>query len=201
MSSRIVVEVFAEDKAHEAFLRPLIARVVKEEGGVAEVNVRSATGGHPRVKDEYTLFQRSLLKGLFPIPDLIVACIDANCLGHAQAAKEISVKTDSTLQERVLIACPDPHIERWFMADPESFAQVVGTAPQVRKGKCERNYYKKVLVDTIRQADLPAPLSGIEFAVDLVEVMDLFRAGKNDVSLKAFLEGFRQGIRRRISER
>ena len=43
----------------------------------------------------------------------------------------------------------------------------------------------------------PVTLGGVEFALELVEAMDLYRAGRNDPSLKAFLDDFRAILRRR----
>ena len=82
------------------------------------------------------------------------------------------------------------------MTDPEVFAAVVGKPPRIRKGKCERDYYKRALARAVREAGFPAPLSGIEFAQDLAEGMDLYAAGKSDNSLKSFLDDLRRSVRR-----
>ena len=58
MSSLVTVELFAEDRAHEALLRPLIRRVCDEEGKPAEVRVRSARGGHGRAISEFEAYQQ-----------------------------------------------------------------------------------------------------------------------------------------------
>ena len=109
-------------------------------------------------------------------------------IDYDHARREIADRIDPRLRERVVIACPDPHIERWYMADPESFASAVGVPPSVGKGKCKRDIYKAILADTICRAGLLAPLGGIEFAPELVEGMDLYRASRNDKSLKGFAD-------------
>ena len=47
----------------------------------------------------------------------------------------------------------------------------------------------------IAQGGHPATLGGVEFAPELVEAMDLYRAGRNDSSLKAFIDDFRAKLR------
>jgi hypothetical protein len=81
------------------------------------------------------------------------------------------------------------------MADPPSFAQVVGAAPKVGRRKCERDLYKRMLVNTISKAGQVPTLGGIEFARDLTAAMDLYRAGKTEASLKAFVDEARRAIR------
>jgi hypothetical protein len=93
------------------------------------------------------------------------------------------------------VACPDPHIERWYLADPESFKDVVGHRPTIARKKCARDYYKDALAKVVRKAGYPATLGGIEFAQELVERMDLYRAGRNERSLKAFVDDLRGRLR------
>jgi hypothetical protein len=195
MSNPIVIELFAEDYAHEAFLVPLLHRLVQGEGRTADVRVRSSVGGHGRALAEYRLQQRTLLRGGTPLPDLFTVCIDANCKRYAQARQEILQVTDEALSGRAVIGCPDPHVERWYMDDAASFAAVVGRAPRVRQGKCVRDYYKTALARAVREAGHPAPLNGIEFASEIVAGMDLFRAARNDRSLSAFISSVRSVLR------
>ncbi len=82
------------------------------------------------------------------------------------------------------------------MADPESFAMVVGVEPPREKAKCERDRYKQQLIQAIRKGGHIPTLGGIEFAQDLVAAMDLYRAGKNDPSLGACIDACRAAIQR-----
>lgn len=95
------------------------------------------------------------------------------------------------------VACPDPHVERWYMADPQSFAEVVGKVPRLRRRKCDRDCYKEMLTRLVAASGHPSTLGGIESAHDLVEAMDLYRAGKNAKSLKHFVDDLRTLLRRR----
>ncbi len=92
-------------------------------------------------------------------------------------------------QDRTVIACPDPHVERWYLADPESFKEVIGVGPKVSRKKCERDYYKSILQQAILDAGHPPTLGGIEFAREIVENMDFYRARKGERSLNHFLNG------------
>lgn len=194
MSRALVVEIFAEDAAHEAFLVPFAKRLAAAEGLLVDVRVRSAVGGHGRAMSEFALFQKTLMGRPLALPDLVVIGIDANCKNYARAHREIEDQVIPALRECMVIACPDPHIERWYVADPEGFALAIGATPPTRKRKCGRDVYKSVLRETIHRAGHLAPLGGIEFAPELVARMDLFQAGKSDKSLKAFTDDLRSAL-------
>lgn len=191
--SRLVVDVFAEDRAHEEFLRPAIFRIAAEAGVEMSLRVRSARGGHVRAVAEFKLYQDVLDKGVLGenAPDLIVVGIDGNCSTFARKRQEILDAARPALRDRLVVACPDPHVERWYVADPNSFHTVVGHRPEVGAKKCARDHYKNVLSKSVRQAGHPATLGGIEFARELVQAMDLYRAGRNDHSLRAFVDDLR----------
>jgi len=190
MSNPLRIDLFAEDRGHEELLRPLLERLAREQGKDARVAVRSARGGHPRAVAELKLYQKSVLKriGGETLPDLLVVAIDGNCSSFASAQQTIRDALGKEFQDRTISASPDPHIERWFLADLEAFHQVVGAAPAVGKQKCERDVYKRLLAHAVREAGHPPTLGGIEFARELAEAMDYYRAGKADSSLKHFLE-------------
>ncbi|MBI1995895.1 MAG: DUF4276 family protein [Deltaproteobacteria bacterium] len=190
MSSPLTVDLFAEDRAHEEFLRAMLNRISDEQERYLTVRVRSARGGHPRVLEELSLYQKSVLKApeSLSMPDLLFIAIDANCKRWNRARRDIQGTIQSQFAARAIVACPDPHIERWYLADPDSFAQVVGVRPKVGKRKCERDRYKAILSKAIVDAGHPATLGGIEFARELVAAMDLYRAGKAEGSLKHFLD-------------
>jgi len=110
--------------------------------------------------------------------------------------KEIERATIKSFFGKVVAACPDPHVERWFLADPDSFRTVVGYRPVIGRKKCTRGYYKDLLANAIRQGGHPAPLGGVEFAREIVEMMDLYRASTKDRALKAFLDDLRAALHR-----
>jgi hypothetical protein len=188
MSDASVVDLFVEDRAHEEFIKAMISRLAEAENKEVRLRVRSARGGHGQAIESFVTYQRVLLKGLSDIPDLLVVCIDANCSRFNDAKRSIDMKIKDEFTDRTVVACPDPHIERWFMADLTSFQQVIGVAAQPVKKKCERAFYKTILAKAIIGAGYPPTLGGVEFAKELVDAMDLYRAGRAERSLGLFLD-------------
>jgi len=197
MSSAALIDLFVEDRAHEALLDPLIRRIAGDAGVDVDLRVRSARGGHAKAISEFRTYQELLEKGAVrdPAPDLIVVGIDGNCVTFAKKMQKIRQKTRPAFKNRVVAACPDPHIERWFLADADSFHEVVGHRPVVGRKKCVRDHYKQLLGRAIRDGGHPTTLGGIEFERELVARMDLYRAGKADASLKAFADDLRAKLR------
>lgn len=196
MNRVLQIDLFAEDQAHELFLRPLIERVCSDQGVRCRVRVRSARGGHGRALVELQLFQEALAKGATAstLPEVLVVAIDANCTPCIKAHGKIRAIIRPEVFPRVVIACPDPHIERWYLVDPPALEQLVGRRPATVKKKCARDHYKRILRTTIERAGSPVPLGGIEFAPEIVAQMDLFRAGKANGSLKHFLGSLRAAV-------
>lgn len=175
---------------------PLVKRVAAEEAVAVRCRVRSAVGGHPCAMREFESYQRLGERGIFTgIPDVLVVAIDTNCSPFAETRSEIEEATRHELRTLLVTACPNPHIERWFMADLKSFHRVVGHRPALGTAKCERGYYKDHLKDAVRYGGHPQTLGGIEFASALVEEMSLYRAGRADRSLKVFVDNLRARFR------
>lgn len=189
----VVIDLFAEDRAHELFVSALIGRILDEKRVSARLNVRFALGGHGRAVAELGTYQSAVSRGFAGLtpPDLLVVVIDANCQGWVQARNGISARTNPGAAAETVAACPDPHVERWFFADPEAFLQVVGVDRQPGRLKCERDYYKALLREAVLQAGHPPALAGWEFAGDLVRAMDLYRAGRNEPSLGHLIDALR----------
>jgi hypothetical protein len=198
MSDEATIDLFAEDRAHEEFLKAVIHRVAREESKQVRIRLRSARGGHGKALTELRFYQRTALSGglvTSPVPDLLIVAIDANCKSFNIAHREIEENIESNWRSRAVIACPDPHIERWYLDDKTAFAKVIGKQPRVGRKKCERDYYKTALASVITAAGYPATLGGIEFAEEIVQSMDFYAAGKVDRSFKHFLDDTRRLIK------
>lgn len=202
MSKAVVADLFVEDRAHEAFLVPMLLRVARQEKVAVAPRVRSARGGHGRAVRELKLYQELVRRGAgsAACPDLLIVGTDCNCMPFAKKRSEIRGATTPPFSDRLVVACPDPHVERWYLADPDSFKTVVGHGPTVGRKKCARDHYRNALLQAVRRAGHPPTLGGIEFARELVDGMDLYRAGKNDRSLKAFLDDLTNMLRALQSE-
>jgi len=161
----------------------------------------SARGGHARALEEFRLWQESFLKQARQgLPDVLVLVIDANCSGWNAARGQLEAAIDEAVIPHHVVGCPDPHVERWYIADPAAFQQVVGVPPGRDQGKCERNVYKQLVEDAVRAAELPLLTGTADLAPDLVAEMDLFQAGKNQPSLGHFVSDLR-GVLRRLAGR
>ena len=196
MASFIAVGIFAEDQAHKRLLLPLIQRLAREEKVTVRPHVYLATGGHSRAMDEFRLHQRLLERAHNGdrVQDFLVVGIDGNCEAWTKVRQRILEETRAPFSERVVAACPDPHVEHWYLVDSVAFKTVVGCEPRMGRKKCARDYYKSILADTVRRAGHLSPLGGIEFAEELAEKMNFFRAGKESHSLKAFVDDCRSKL-------
>lgn len=199
MPESIRAVLFAEDAAHRAFLEPMLSRVATEERVPMRIDVVSAQGGHARAMGEFKIWHttRTRRPSVVTEADAVVVAIDGNCASFSETRDRIRRATPGHLLDRLVAACPDPHIERWFLADPDSFAGVAGAVPEVGPEKCARDHYKRILVRAVESGGLSVtPGSGSEFARHLVSNMDLYRAGKNCRSLGAFIGDTRALLRR-----
>lgn len=197
MDRPIATDLFAEDRAHEDFISALVQRLAQEEGRNLDLRVRWARGGHGRAISELKLYQLTICRGVpgLALPDMVVVAIDANCKRFSAAAEEIRGALRPELAPLSAIACPDPHVERWYLADPQSFSHVVGSSPVVEERKCRRDRYKNLLRQAVIDGGHIPTLGGIEFARELANAMDLFAAGRGEPSLKAFVDDVRSRLR------
>ncbi len=189
MPDRLTVAIFCEDVAHERLLEALLRRLAREAARAVTIRTAAARGGHGRAIEELRAFQKA-----GPGADLVVVGIDANCTGWNQARGRVASEVDPIRFPRRAIACPDPHVERWYLADPESLKQTLGVRVTSTKRKCARDFYKRRLVEALAKAGHPVTLGGAEFASEIVEAMHFYRAGKNEPSLKHFLDAARQAL-------
>lgn len=189
------VLIFGEDYAHEVVLRTLLERLASEHRISISVQVRSATRGHGRMIDELKAFIKELQRGRASLPDLFLVARDANCLGYNDRRNEIVAALEG-YQGLLAAAVPDPHVERWLLIDPQAFREVLGHGCQPPDKKCDRDRYKQLLADAVRTAGIEPLLGGLEFAEDIVRIMDLSRAELADTSFAHLLRDLRSACQR-----
>jgi hypothetical protein len=194
MPDNLYISAFFEDRGHESFIQPLIDRLAAEKNRKPALNSITARGGHGKVMNELKLYRAAIQSGAMPLPDIIVIAIDANCKSYARTRQETAENLPPHLRDRAVIACPDPHIERWFFADQSAFHRVIGPHPQVKAKKCKQDYYKSILAKAVVDAGYPPGLKGLEFAKDIVNSLDLYRAGKAESSLGHFIQEFQSRL-------
>jgi len=191
------IHLFCEDVAHEEFLRGLLLRLCAQERMEAIIAIRNARGGRGRALSELDLYQ-ALAKSQ-ELPDLLVVGIDTNCSTYAETRDAVEARLDTALFPFHAVACPNPHIELWYMADPVAFERVVGVPPPELVpgcGKEDRNVLKKALAAAIREAGHPVLFGGTQFALEIAQAIDPFRAGKVDAGFRHFVRDVTNALRR-----
>jgi hypothetical protein len=179
------ISMFVEDTAHEDFLVALVQRIANVYNIGIKVKVSSVRGGHEAVITELSQYQRDLQHKGEDLPDLIIVGTDSNCRGFLQREKEVNQAT-SNLADRVISMIPQPHIERWLLLNSEAFRKVFGKGCSVPKRKCDRDRYKRLLLQAIRDTGIVPLLGGIERTADLVNAMDLQHLEQSDRSFRRF---------------
>ena len=190
------VALFVEDNAHQRVVGALLRRLADESGLTVRLDWRSATRGRGRVLHELRRYLNDLARqGGYP--DLIVVATDANCVGLQQRIREIDA---SAALSPVVLAIPDPHIERWLLLDGGAFKSVFGKGCDAPDQKCDRGRYKHQLFEAIHASGTMPRLGGVEFAEDIVQHMDIEGAARADPSFRRFVHELRR-IFRQLADR
>ena len=185
------VALFVEDSAHQKVIGALLRRVADESGLTVWLDWRNAVGGRGRVVQELKRYLKDLTtQGGHP--DLIVVATDANCIGLQQRVREVDA---SAAASPVVLAVPDPHIERWLLLDSAAFKSVFGKGCDAPDKKCDRGRYKHQLFEAVRATGVVPQLGGIQYAEDIVQHMDIERAARADPSFSRFVNELRRAFR------
>jgi hypothetical protein len=190
------VAVFAEDAFHRAFVTPLIERIARECRSEINLQVLSAIGGRPRLFQQLRGVVSRLLREIHDRVDVLVIVTDANCKGENEWRRVVSTVCEGLIEQRpvtLVVLVPDPHVERWMMVDGHAFRHVFGRGCQAPGAKCERDRYKKALLNEIAEAGVDAPLGGLEYAADVVTALDYGRA-RDDPSLSRAVADLRAAL-------
>jgi len=185
------IAAFVEDFAHRQVIGALIDRIAAELDIEVHLDWRNARRGHGMVVRELKEYLRDLGRQ-GNLPDLVVVATDANCKGLLERTRQVPINESPV---SVVLAIPDPHIERWLLLDGAAFKTALGHGCQAPDQKCARDRYKQELIQAILDAEVTPSLGGIEFAEDIVKAMDLDRAASADVSLRRFLDDLRNAFR------
>ncbi len=195
--SEIRVGYFLEDVAQQQFVVALVQRVAINVGLDVDTlthEVRNASGGKGRAMTELKQFLRDMAKGLVSPPPVLVIAIDGNCQGYTEKQREIRQQAEKyEFPGHLTCATPDPHIERWYMADSVSFQKVTESPyqPEVPAYKCERGRYKKAMFEAMQNGAL---LGGAEFGAEIAQAMDINKAQQIDPSLRHFIDQLKEAF-------
>jgi hypothetical protein len=185
------ISLFVEDTVHEDFLMALVQRVANAYSIKIDVRVSSVRGGHENVIAELGQYQQDLQHNDEDLPDLIIVGTDSNGKGFLQREKEID-QAASSLADRVISMIPKPYIERWLLLDSEAFKKVFGGDCSVPNRKCDRNRYKRLFLQAIRDAGVVPLLGGIEYMADFANAMNLQHMEQRDRSFRRFFTALQQ---------
>ena len=144
---------------------------------------------------ELRRFLREIEQEHAPLPDLLLIARDANCKGHLPCQNTVR-RLVADFRGPVVIAVPDPHVERWLLLDAAAFKTVLGRGCAAPDNKCERDRYKQRLIQSILDAGIEPTAGGLEFARQLVDAMNLPRLERKDVSLGHLLQDLREQFKR-----
>jgi hypothetical protein len=195
---RAVVACFVEDFATESFVGALIERLASEESTSVSVRFLLARGGASVVKTRFEAYQRAQQKGLLVggRPDLLVLVTDCDCRPLATCRAELEALVDDSVFAEHVIGAPTSHVEAWYLADGESFFEVVGAEPPPPPRKCAKDVHKKRLEEAVKAGGHPLTNGGAEFGPDLIAAMDLRRAAAAEPTLDLFIRDVRLALKR-----
>ena len=181
------ISLFAEDEAHEDFLTTLAQRFAETYRVEIEMTTYSVSGGYGRVISELKQYHRDLQSHQEALPHLILVGTDGNCKKPPEREQEIR-QAISGFTDFVISAIPEPHIERWLLLDAEAFKTVFGKGCPAPDKKCERDRYKRLLLNAILQAGSEPSLTNFGYVVDIVNAMNFQRMARRNDSLGRLLK-------------
>jgi len=199
MADRLVIDIFCEDSGHETFLRNLI-KVLASSVAVStpELRLHSARGGHGRAIASLKSWQRAVRVGNQPRGDALLVMVDANSTGWRPMLRQIQDAVDSSLYPVVIIGCPDPHVEVWCTSDREAFQSLFSAPVPQPPSRSGRLVYKQWLSDALEQAGVPVLTDPMAICLDLLPVMDMVKACRNDDALNHFVSEIRAWLIRHL---
>lgn len=189
------LDLFCEDVGHEAFARAIAERLSSELEVDLAIRVVSARAGLGRAQRELTAYMH-VIRHRAGTPDLLIVIADGNDVGPQVRREEIEGMGLDGVFPVYVIGTPDPCVEAWLLADPSSLAAEFGQSlqgPRPSPAKAMKRY----LVDYLEQAGKIVMEGGMEFADEIVQVMDLYRAGKNEPTLKRFVDDVKSALEAR----
>ena len=193
------VDLFCEDAAHEAVARAIVERLAAEEGIEVSIRVGSARAGVGRLQTELRAYTETTRRQ-GGTPDVLVVMIDANAEGPQARRDQVERSGLQAVFPRRVIGTPDPCVEAWLLADPQSLADRYGRRPAASSSRdCDE--LKERLKTLLLDAGETVTQGGAEFADEIVGTMDLYRAGRSLPTLKRFVDELRASFRQHTAVR
>jgi hypothetical protein len=139
-------------------------------------------------------FLRNLIKVLassvsIPTPELRLHSARG---GHGRAVHSLKA------WQRALRDGHQPHVEVWCTADPEAFQSLFSAPVPQPPSRSGRLVYKRWLSDALEQAGVPVLTDPMEICLDLLPVMDMVKACRNDDALNHLVSEIRAWLNRNL---
>ncbi len=189
---------FLEDNAQEAFIPPLVKRLIIEEGkDIADYELlvlSSRGGGSIRA---YKDFLKQAKKGKHLSADVLIVGSDGNCNGFNKRRQQLLDASKNVPYLCVITAIPDPHIERWYLLDSYALSGAAGVSIQAAPPtiKCDKSHYKSFLKQAFYAQNLQPPLGGTEYGPVITMTMDIYASGVVDHAFRDFVEQVRSWLK------
>ncbi len=199
MTDSLHIGYFLEDIAQEKLITGVVQRVADQMGIQVAHDVRNATGGQGRVLTELRRYLADIRRGRIAEPPVLVVAIDGNCSSYQEKRRQIQQLVEQAeYSGTVIYAIPNPHIECWYLADPDGFRAAISGSepPPIPSRKCDRGWYKRALIEAFRTANIIPQLGGAEFADAIVANMALDRIQQSDRALGHFVADTRSALTR-----
>lgn len=182
------VALFVEDNGHRQIIGALVERTAADSGIELRLDWRNARHGHGAVARELSEYLRDLRLQGGHLPDLIIVATDANCRGMNERIRELS---QPDAPPPMIVAVPDPHVERWLLLDGAAFRAVFGKGCDAPDRKCSRHLYKQRLREAISATGINPLFGGVEYADEVMREINIERAARADRSFKRFVDDLR----------
>ncbi len=192
----MLIALFQEDVGHERFIGALIRRLADEVGVSVQLEVRNARGGASQLDQQFVQFLNDSVT-LDQRLNLVVVIRDTDCVGVEKVkTRYLGLVRNVHYSGEVVIGAPEPHIECWYLSDPTALQRVLRADAQasVPDSKCGRERFKQMLYQIVEDAHVAPLLGGIEYAEDIVEEMDIYRACSNVPSLDTFVRDLKKAL-------
>ena len=185
MKSKVYIECFVEDHAHERFVKAIVEREAVSLGfekGDLDISCDIAQGS--RVWNELREYLKVLRNARATpdiYPDMLIVVIDGNCKGTNKVRKDVEKLIRNYGLDglfHLVVAVPDPYIERWFLEDEEALKRVLPGSqvpPIGGKKRCDKKsktWYKDRLKQWVKSAGVEPILGGIEYSEDIAYAID-----------------------------